>query len=97
MAAAEAQNLVRNQGKLKSQPEKNKRNKYCRYHKDHDHETEKCFKLKIVIEKLIKRGHLAEFVHNNQPRQDDRPIEQQPVGNINVVFRGTFRDRKSVV
>ena len=42
---------------------------------------------KIVIEKLIEAGHLAEFVTNNRPaRPDVRPLKlQQPLGNTNVV------------
>ena len=49
MAMAEAQNLLKNPEKLTSPPEKRNRNKYCRYHKDHGHEIEECFKLKITI------------------------------------------------
>ena len=64
--------------------------KYCRFHKNHGYNTEDCFRLKIAIEKLIKRGHLVEFVTNNrQPRQAIQPLEQQqPLMNINVVFGG---------
>ena len=52
MAAVTAHNLLKNLTKLKSPPEKRNRNKYCRYHKDHGHDTEDYFKLKLVIEKL---------------------------------------------
>ena len=47
---------------------------------------------KITIEKLIERGHLAEFVTNGrQLRQDVQPPEpQQPLDNINVVSGGTW-------
>ena len=92
MVVAEAQNLLKKPAKLKRSPEKRNRDEYCRYHKDHGHDTEDCFKLKVAIEKLIKKGHLAEFVTNNrQTRPDVRPLEQQqPLGNINVVSGGTF-------
>ena len=89
IVATEAQNPLKNPKKLKSPPEKRNRNKYYRYYKDYDNETEECFKLKVAIEKLIERGHLAKFVHNNQPRLDDRPIEQPTDGNINIVSGGT--------
>ena len=48
--------------------------------------------MKIAIEKLIKGGHLVEFVENNkQLRWNDQPPERQtPLGNINVVSGGTF-------
>ena len=62
MAAVEAQNLLKRPNKLKSLPEKRDQEKYCRFHRDHGHNTEDYFRLKIAIKKLIKRGHLAEFV-----------------------------------
>ena len=37
--------------KLKS---KRLRNKYCRFHRDHGHETSECYNLKQQIEALIK-------------------------------------------
>ena len=85
-------NLLKKLGKLKSLPEKRSRDKYYRYHKDHDHDTEDCFKLKFIIEKLIKKEHLIEFVRNNrQARSDVRtPKQQQPLGNINVVSGRTL-------
>ena len=64
MVVAEAQNLLKRPSKLKSSPENRDREKYCRFHRDHEHNTEDCFRLKIVIDKLIERGHLAEFVTN---------------------------------
>ena len=70
MAAAEAQNLLKRPNNLKSPPEKRDREKYCRFHRDHGHNTEDCFRLKMAIEKLIERGHLVDFVANDrQPRQ----------------------------
>ncbi|KAK0576807.1 hypothetical protein LWI29_023598 [Acer saccharum] len=35
--------------------------KYCRFHKDHGHETSKCFQLHDHIESLIRDGHLKDF------------------------------------
>ncbi|KAK0576319.1 hypothetical protein LWI29_015353 [Acer saccharum] len=35
--------------------------KYCRFHKDHGHETSKCFQLRDHIESLIRDGHLKDF------------------------------------
>ena len=71
MVAIETQNLLTKSGKMKSPPEKRNREKYYRYHRDHGHDTEDCFRLKMAIEMLIERGHLAEFVTNNRPARPD--------------------------
>ena len=66
MAVAEDGNLLKMPNKLKSPLEKRDQEKYCRFHRDHGHNTEDYFRLKITIEKLIKKGHLAEFVPNSR-------------------------------
>src|SRR5262249_60134178 len=38
------------------------RNKYCRYHRDHGHDTDDCRELKNEIEALIRRDHLDRFI-----------------------------------
>ena len=49
-------------GKLKSDPIKRSRNKYCRFHRDHNHDTADCYDLKQQIEALIREGKLQKFV-----------------------------------
>ena len=44
--------------KMKTSESKRDTSKYCRYYKDHRHETDSCWKLKEEIEKLIQRGQL---------------------------------------
>ena len=48
--------------KMKGDPNKRNRNKYCRFHKDHGHDTDECFDLKQQIENLIRQGKLRNFL-----------------------------------
>ena len=48
--------------KMKGDPNKRNRNKYCRFHKDHGRETDECFDLKQQIENLIRQGKLRNFL-----------------------------------
>ena len=44
--------------KLKGDPKKRFRDKYCRFHRDHGHDTTDCYDLKQQIEALIRQGKL---------------------------------------
>ena len=63
-------------GKLKSDPSKRSRNKYCRFHRDHDHDMVDCYDLKQQIEALIIEGKLQRFV--SKERTDMNLREQAP-------------------
>ena len=62
-------------GKLNGDPNKRSRDKYCRFHRDHDHDTVDCYNLKQQIEALIKQGKLQKFVSR---KKADLPQEQAP-------------------
>ncbi|XP_065622590.1 uncharacterized protein LOC136064589 [Quercus suber] len=49
-------------GKLKSDPSKRSRDKYCCFHRDHGHDMVDCYELKQQIEALIRQGKLQNFV-----------------------------------
>ena len=49
-------------GKLKGDPSKRSRDKYCCFHRDHGHNTTDCYDLKQQIEALIRQGKLQRFV-----------------------------------
>ncbi|GFZ15791.1 hypothetical protein Acr_25g0002000 [Actinidia rufa] len=49
-------------GKIKTDPQKRNRNKYCEFYRDHRHNMEDCFQLKEQIADLIKRGYLMKYV-----------------------------------
>ena len=45
-------------GKLKGDANRRSKDKYCRFHRDHGHDTVDCYDLKQQIEALIKQGKL---------------------------------------
>ena len=49
-------------GKMGGDSTRRNQNLYCTYHIEKGHTTEKCHMLKDHLEKLIKAGHLKEFV-----------------------------------
>ena len=44
--------------RMKGDPSKHNKSKYCRFHRDHGHDTDECYDLKQHIETLIKQGKL---------------------------------------
>ncbi|CAA0810865.1 Unknown protein, partial [Striga hermonthica] len=53
-------------------PTQPKSRRYCRFHKDYDHTTEDCQHLKDEIERLIRAGHLKEFVYQDKRRRKEK-------------------------
>ena len=60
--------------KLKCDPNKSLRNKYCRFHRNHMHDTSKCYDLKQLIKDLIEQRKLQWFVRGiENPPKDSEP------------------------
>ncbi|GAV58707.1 hypothetical protein CFOL_v3_02240, partial [Cephalotus follicularis] len=68
---------------LRSPAERRDVEKYCRYHRDHGHDTEECRQLKNQIEDLIRRGHLCKYVDRDAPqgrreqRREEAPRQEE--------------------
>ena len=90
-------------GKLKGDPNRHSRDKYCRFHRDHGHDTTDCYNLKQQIEALIKQGKLQKFVKKervDQPPQEQNPRRDNerpkpPIGDIRMIIGGTAATRSS--
>ncbi|XP_050278186.1 uncharacterized protein LOC126719700 [Quercus robur] len=83
-------------GKLKGDPNKRPRDKYCRFHRDHGHDTANCYDLKQQIEALIRKGKLQRFVSREKtdtseeqaPRRENE-CPRPPIGDIRMIVGGT--------
>ena len=53
-------------GKLKGNPNKQSRDKYCRFHRNHGHDTADCYDLKQQIKAFIKQGKLQKFIRKER-------------------------------
>ena len=56
-------------GKLKGNPNRRSKDKYCHFHRDHGHDTADYYNLKQQIEALIKQGKLQRFVRKEKADQ----------------------------
>ena len=79
--------------KMKGDPNKRNRNKYCRFHRDYGHDIDECFDLKQQIENLIRQGKLRNFL--GRDHKDEKlkgKIEESsrpPLGEIRVIIGGS--------
>ena len=83
-------------GKLKGDPSKRPRDKYCRFYCDHGHDTANCYDLKQQIEALIRQGKLQRFVNKEkadppqeQASRQENECPRPPIGDIKMIVGGT--------
>ncbi|XP_071939390.1 uncharacterized protein [Coffea arabica] len=85
LAVMEQQGILRPPRPLAGDKNQRDQGLYCAYHRDVGHDTEDCRHLKKEIEKLIRRGHLGQFI------RDGRADQKQ--GGFNRERATSSRDR----
>ena len=74
---------------MKGDPNKRNRNKYCRFHRDHGHDTDECFDLKQQIENLIRQGKLRNFLgrdyKDEKLKAKVEELSRPPLGEIRMI------------
>ena len=79
--------------KMKGDPNKRNRNKYCHFYRDHGHDMDECFDLKQQIENLIRQVKLKSFL--GRDHKDEKlkgKVEKSsrpPFGEIRVIIGGS--------
>ena len=85
--------------KMKGDPNKHNKNKYCRFHRDHGHDMDVCYDLKQQIENLIRQGKLRNFVgrdHKDEKLKTKMEESSRPLlGEIKVIIGGTSAEQTS--
>ncbi|GAA0173260.1 hypothetical protein LIER_26915 [Lithospermum erythrorhizon] len=71
-------NLLPKLVRMRSAPGRYDRDRYCEYHREHGNDTNECRILKAEIEKLIKQGHLKEFIERENLRDTPRQNHRSP-------------------
>uniref|UniRef100_A0A2N9GXI9 Uncharacterized protein n=1 Tax=Fagus sylvatica TaxID=28930 RepID=A0A2N9GXI9_FAGSY len=80
-------------GKLLTDPDKRPRDKYCRFHRDHGHNTENCYDLKRQIEELIKQGKLQRFIEKGGTSRSSRKAYARQIYNVLVTQKSNKKPR----
>ena len=85
--------------KMKGDPNKCNKNKYCHFHRDHGHDTDECYNLKQQIENLIRQGKLRNFPGGDHKDEKLKGKVEKPsrpsLGEIRVIIRGTSARQSS--
>ncbi|XP_065620739.1 uncharacterized protein LOC136063779 [Quercus suber] len=80
--------------KMKGDPNKRNKNKYCRFYRDHRHDMEECYDLKQQIENLLRQQKLRNFLGREVKRKGRKAITS-PLGEIRVIIGGTSAGQSS--
>ncbi|XP_010661221.1 uncharacterized protein LOC100245342 [Vitis vinifera] len=83
-------------GPIRTDPAKRDHSKKCAYHKEHGHTTERCRSLHYLVERVIKVGHLKQYLRSkarvrDTPRNHNSGTSKTPIvpkAVINYIHRG---------
>ncbi|XP_052172157.1 uncharacterized protein LOC127788080 [Diospyros lotus] len=79
MATIENKDYLKKSRPMKAPANKKSKDKYCRFHRDHGHDTEECHQLKEEIQELINRGFLRRFMtKDTEPQKGERQRSRSP-------------------
>ena len=67
---------------MRAGPDQRNRSLRCDYHRDHGHETNHCQSLKFFVEKLIRSGHLRQYLREPTRRTIAAPTADKTVVDI---------------
>ena len=85
--------------KMKGDPNKRNRNKYCRFHRDHGHDTDECFDLKQQVENLIRQGKLKSFLGRDHKDEKLKGKAEEssrlPLREIRIIIGGNSTGQSS--
>ena len=84
--------------KMKGDPNKHNKNKYCCFHRDHRYDMDECYDLKQQIENLIRQGKLRHFVgrdHKDKKLKGKVEESSRPLEEIRVIIGGTSTGQSS--
>ncbi|XP_074356024.1 uncharacterized protein LOC141695696 [Apium graveolens] len=81
--------------------------KYCDYHRDKGHDTDECYHLKRLIERMIKDGELNQFVRDLRDRLGPKENQEEEIeaeeperrvrirGKVKPISGGNILDKDS--
>ena len=73
--------------------------KYCRFYRDHGHDTDECYDLKQQIENLIRQGKLRHFIgrdHKDEKLKGKMEELSWPsLGEIRIIIEGNSTGKSS--
>jgi hypothetical protein len=74
--------------KMKADPFKRDRSKFCEYHADHGHLTEDCISLHREIEVFLQNGKLVRFLAQERTREANQQGRREGLGRAEPRYQG---------